>query len=257
VFERWKRAGATTGHGRRDPAYRGVRTGDARSTIAFAVVAVVVVALIVALYVATRDKMAAGGETTRPVDDASAAPSASRRVVVLGDAFSSGAEGAGTPTWPDLLAEATGWSVETYADPAARFAPRGDGVSVADLAEEAADAGDADEVDTVIVAAGRLDTGKGSPDRVASAAADVLRSVRTDFPSASLVLVSNFASGDPTPKGIELAATLESVAVDEGAAYVDATDFLTEDDIAPDGLVPTEAGQEALAQEIQDSLDDL
>jgi len=255
VFERWRRVGAP--RSRRDPAYRGVRTGDARSTVLFAIVAVVLVALIVTLYVATRDKMDEGGTSTRPVDDATAAPASSRSVVVLGDAFSSGAEGSDAPTWPDLVAEATGWSVETYADPAARFAPRGDGVSVADLAEEAADSVDAAEVDTVVVAAGRLDVGKGPKGRTARAASDALQTVRTDFPAASIVLLSNFASGEPTPKGIELAATLESVAVGQGAAYVDATGFLTEDDIDTDGLVPTEEGQERLAQEIQGSLDSL
>jgi len=239
------------------------------ANIGFGVVVVLLAAVIVVLYVATRDRIdtASGsgaaleqtGATRQSAGSSSESEPAdpSRPLaVVIGDSFSTPPSGA-DEAWPGLLGDAVGSDVRTYAEAQAAYVAGAGSPSMADLVERAADdlgGQEREAVSTVLLAGGRYDTGEGTDDRAEDAATELVAQVREDFPSASVVVLSNFASGKASADGDALARSLATAADVSGAAYVDVTDFLAESDIAPDGVNPTEEGQARLAERVEDAL---
>ncbi|SDB80377.1 Lysophospholipase L1 [Raineyella antarctica] len=176
--------------------------------------------------------------------------------VFIGDSYAAGAGGDGT-TWTGLVAEKMGWNetnlarggtgyVTSVSGPGAQAACGLDSCpAYPGMVKEAAAADPA-----VIVVSGGRNDGSSS---VTNAAATLYLDLHKAAPKARIIVVSPLWDDDPVPA--DLTGTKQGVRVAANAAgvqYLDIGQPLTgrADLVAPDGVHPNAAGQQAIAKAV-------
>ncbi|MFI7589608.1 SGNH/GDSL hydrolase family protein [Spongisporangium articulatum] len=102
--------------------------------------------------------------------------------------------------------------------------------------------------DVVVVSGGRADSGKAG---VQAAATDYLEAVTKQFSDAKLVVLEPFwNNATPTQQIVAVRTAVQKAADAAGATYVSTTDWLTDAQIGPDGVLPTTSGHKALAKKL-------
>jgi lysophospholipase L1-like esterase len=179
-------------------------------------------------------------------------------IAALGDSYTGGsAMDSGPPAeWPALLSRDFPWTVTPYAlggtgfvtqhgEPDTVFAGRVDSIISA-------------RPDVVIIAGGHNDAGQ-PPERVRSAALNVVTRLRAGLPVATLVIIGVFWPGEAPPNVIAVDDCLQQVAQDTGSPFADPLreGWLSGPDqrlIGSDGVHPTDEGHAVLARRIADAL---
>ena len=195
----------------------------------------------------------------RPVVDLPASPLITERrlgpgsrLVILGNSFSSGWNGAGLGAhgWPAILAKTRGWSATNLAVPGTGFEnpgwtsqPIGSRVAAAIAAQP----------DVLVVAGGHNDS-RWSVAATSAAADRVLARLRRALPDATILIVAPiWRDGSPPARCLALRDHLRRSAAALGAVFVDPlTDRWFAGSrhalIGPDGLHPTDDGHRFIAR---------
>jgi lysophospholipase L1-like esterase len=176
------------------------------------------------------------------------------RVVVLGDSFSSGWNGAGIGSrgWPAIVAATRGWRVTNLAVAGTGFLnPGWTGQAVGSRTGETV----RHRPDVVFVVAGHNDS-RWSVAATAAAADAVIDRLRVALPDAVLVVVAPiWQDGSPPARALALRDRLRHTASAVGALFIDPLaerwfGGVSHRFIGSDGLHPTNAGHRYLAERI-------
>lgn len=179
----------------------------------------------------------------------SPSPAAERRVVaVLGGSFSAEDPDQAAPSWPTIVADDLGWTVQNESVDGSGYVA---GNSFDKRVQQVVDA----QPDVIVVAGGERDLGRPIPE-VTSAAEDLISQLTTDAPGARIIVLSPFSKGEPGPLTTQLASDLRDIAQANQVEYVDATRWLLGEGtfVAPDGVHPTQEGQQRIAQRLEEAL---
>lgn len=151
-----------------------------------------------------------------------------RRVLVIGDEYSSPTEG---PAWPDLLGAETGWDVHTDVVP-------GSGYTTASPASVRDRIAAAEPADTVIIALGVEDEKRQPPDAVIEASVrDAVTAVRASEAVTRVYVLGPLAPGHGASA---VSAGIAAAAQEAGAMVLPvgvpaATDFTGEGGLSAEG----------------------
>ena len=170
------------------------------------------------------------------------------RVVVLGDTFTTGADGVADDTWPELVcARLQCEYLSLFATPGAGFTHPGvDGLTLGDRVGEVVAA----QPDLVIVAGGGWDV--GAPNEVLSGAVNqLLYRLARRLPAARTVVFSPFWSSAPAPTDVAITRSIVyNAAAKHAMPFQDVTEIFDADHagmMSLDGSAPTLAGQTYIA----------
>lgn len=203
-----------------------------------------------------REGSSASDERSQNAEPAAAEVSQEPLVMtVLGDSFTARSPASAGPEWPKLLGNSLGWRVFANTADASGYVNPGAGkpfgARVQSLQRR--------DPDVVVIAGGAGDLGGYPMPQVVGGASDVVTRVVESFPKSQVVVVSPFSFGEPGPLTLEFSAELERIARENDVEYVDATRWLGTggDVMSPDGIHPTELGQQQLAQRMEQALVEL
>ncbi|MGY1671010.1 SGNH/GDSL hydrolase family protein [Geodermatophilus sp. SYSU D00710] len=234
-----------------------------------ALVAIVVMLSIAANRTGPRSSDAGGDRTPRPSSPAevtestelSESPESSgvARILVIGDSDTRGTEEGGQDDagWPSLLERGTpNTEIQVLATEDAGYVTTTGDPTLADLVRDA----DLTDVDMVIISGSRYDAA-GIADRVSAAAQQVVDSLRSRAPEATLLIIGPAWPGTDPPAGIRNNRDVVRAAAE--AADVTFVDPLTEgwltdapDLVGADGVHLTDEGHAYLADRVQPLLEE-
>jgi lysophospholipase L1-like esterase len=188
-----------------------------------------------------------------PAAEESATADEPQVLAVYGDGYSTGSTlgGLGPAGWPALVAEDLDAELRLNAVSMAGFAQAGStGQDFSDIAT----ASPVPDADVTVVFGSRNDLGN-SAIAVGGGAAETFRAIRAAAPETELVVVGPAWSDAAVPSDLYLLRNaVEAAALDADATFIDPLDdgwfATTAGLIAPDGISPTDAGHELLADRI-------
>jgi lysophospholipase L1-like esterase len=168
------------------------------------------------------------------------------RLAVIGDSYSAGSNNG--VTWPDLLAQKRGWSVQNAAIGGSGYVAGGEDA----FPFRAGYVAEATTPDLILVVGSRND--KDEPEKIRGAATTLFADLKQKAPQAQVVVIGPIWDSTAPPAGV-LRANAETRAAAEAAGlpFVDALPLGWLNDsalIQPDGVHPTDAGQQVLADRI-------
>lgn len=234
----------------------------------FAGLGVLVVATAVLVGFALPQRVAPDAGSAAPVQVGSPAPSVAtaeevqpERVAFLGDSYTggSGEGGVGPTGWPALVSAAQGWSFDRNGP--LFNAQGGTGFVQAGTNKQAytgrVDAIIAANPTTVIVAGGLNDEGY-SLEEISAAANDVFARLRAGLPDANIIVVGPFYPSSPPSEKIQQVrdAIFEAALANGITNVVDPLPWLDTPgiEIGEDGVHPTDAGHQAIADQMNAAL---
>jgi lysophospholipase L1-like esterase len=193
-------------------------------------------------------------DATSPTGGQSAPAEQAEELVlsVLGDSYTARSDASSGPEWPRLLADSLEWEVHTDAVDASGYLNPGSGspfrARLGAVLEPSPD--------VIVLAGGVADVGTYPVPRIAEEAAGVVERLVEQAPDSEIVLVSPFSNGPPGPLTTRLSDRLSEIARDNDVTYVDATGWLAsgEELFAPDGVHPTDLGQQRIAMRMEAAL---
>ncbi|EMY34291.1 GDSL family lipase [Arthrobacter crystallopoietes BAB-32] len=205
-----------------------------------------------------------------PAPSVTAAPSAEPVPIalVIGDSQAHGGQGVTTATaWVAQGLLRAGYDPEVQGHGGTGYLkgrPRnGDGERLSylqSLQHDAYSLPPAQNVGLVVVQGGGNDA--SYPDRgIEAAASDVVRILKSKYPHARFAIVGPLnQGGDPGSRRVEVTEVLAGVADGQDAAFIDATDWVADNDLAEhlhkDGLHLNQDGHDRLAAVFTTALDD-
>lgn len=168
------------------------------------------------------------------------------RVSVVGDSIVRGYGLEPGAAWPALVGDALGWTVTNLGCDGGGFVRPGVcGEPIGDRADDIAET----EPDVVIVVASSNDLGTASAE-VAAAIPPAVAAIVEAVPSARLIALDSVWGPDPRPADLDAydRALIDAVVAAGGDALEYPDPLRADGLLAADGLHPTEAGQQALAE---------